>query len=223
MALLKKIVLGSLSNAKKLGSGARISGSIKRSGKKYLNLGCQTNFIPGWLNVDVLTFPGAEYMDATRRWPIPDGALELILCEHMIEHVPKEAGWTAIQEAYRTLEPGGVLRMVTPNVDAFARMCLDPDNAEARIYLPFARSRTSEGTSAVDVINGIFYGYGHRYIYSPGEMRKILEQAGFVNIVDTRAGVPADQRFADKEGHPKLVGLDVNATEAFAIEATKPA
>jgi hypothetical protein len=72
-----------------------------------------------------------------------------------------------------------------------------------------------------DAVN-LIYDYGHRYIYSPSELRRLLERVGFVDIVENRAGRPNQRIFVGAEGHGNVIGNEVNAQKAFGLEARKP-
>jgi hypothetical protein len=57
-----------------------------------LNVGAGGALLDGWLNTDRDPGPGAVYLDITRRFPLPDASVQRVLVEHVIEHVPLEAG-----------------------------------------------------------------------------------------------------------------------------------
>ena len=73
-----------------------------------------------------------------------------------------------------------------------------------------------------DAVNLAFYSYGHRYLYTTSELRTSLESVGFVDIVENRAGHPQHAIFVGAEGHGDVLGDELNAKEAFALEARKP-
>jgi SAM-dependent methyltransferase len=189
-----------------------------------INVGCGSNIQPGWLNADLFPRPGCVYMDAGQRWPVADDAFELLLCEHMIEHVPKPLARRLLKEAFRTLKPGGKVRFVTPDLAMFSRLLLDPaERAGGQPYLDLIRTFFSQPEASwCDAFNYCFYEHGHRYIYSPEELRAELSAVGFANIVETRAGVPSDPDFLGIEGHVKVIGAEPDAIEAFGLEASKP-
>jgi predicted SAM-dependent methyltransferase len=220
MNLKKKAVLYPLSVAKRMSARNEIRRYLKRRGHKMLNVGAQTNAVKDWLNVDLFPFPGTTFMDATKPWPLPDAAFDAILCEHMIEHVSKEEGRFVLKEAYRVAKRGAPIRVVTPDLRAFARLALDPGEPEAQIYVHFIQGRFPH-MSPHDIVNNNFYGYGHRYIYSSEELTKALQEAGFDSVTESRGGFPNHPVFTDIEGHPKIVGIKPNAFEAFALEAIK--
>lgn len=189
-----------------------------------LNVGCGHNVLHGWLNVDLQGGRhGTVFMDATRRWPFDEKSFDAILCEHTIEHMPKDAGAHLLAEALRVLRPGRRIRVVTPDLGAMARLILDPLRPECREYLHFVASfRGKAEISTCDALNYLFYSYGHKYIYTVDELAQVVRLAGFDNIVETRAGHPLHETFHGVEGHPNFMGLENDAFEAFALEAAKP-
>ena len=188
-----------------------------------LNLGCGGNVISGWLNVDLCPTFGAVQMDASRPWPFDDQTFHATLCEHMIEHVDKSLAVYMCREVFRTLRAGAYFRVVTPDLNWFAERIRQPASAEEAEYLRFVDTfRRVQGTTWCDAINQIFYEHGHRYIWSIEELSAVLERIGFVDLQVTRAAHARQPVFEGVEGHPKEVGVAVDALEAFAIEARKP-
>lgn len=61
--------------------------------------------------------PGYSYpkqtieMDITRI-PLPQGHFDLIICSHVLEHVPDDR--RAMQELFRVLRPGGIAAIMVP-------------------------------------------------------------------------------------------------------------
>jgi predicted SAM-dependent methyltransferase len=197
------------------------SGSVNLSDLK-LQLGCGTNLLPGWLNTDSAPLPGADYLDFTKPFPFSDGVFRAVFCEHTIEHISKAEAANLIAETRRVLRPGGAFRIVTPSLESFCRMALQAGSAETQKYLAFVRRFTNDPNAVVsDVVNLIFYGHGHRHIYMVDELGSILQNAGFVNLRAMQAGTYGDPVFQGVDGHGRVVGEDINALEAFAIEAIK--
>jgi SAM-dependent methyltransferase len=54
---------------------------------------------------------------ANERWPLEDGALDLVFTSNFLEHLPdREAVMAAVAEAHRCLRPGGRLVAMGPNI-----------------------------------------------------------------------------------------------------------
>jgi SAM-dependent methyltransferase len=213
-----KKVLGRLTQA------SQIEAYLKDNPYPKLNIGCGYNVVPGWMNVDLTGGRGGTiFMDALKTFPVPEGTFDAILCEHMVEHLPKEAGPVLAREAFRALKPGGRMRIVTPDLENMARLALDSSTPQARRYLEFvAGVHGRETITGADALNYIFYEYGHRHIYTVASLTAVMREAGFTEIVETRAGHPAAEVFLGAEGHSNFMGAENNATEAFALEARKP-
>lgn len=79
-----------------------------------LNLGCGLKLREGWVNVDTANLPGVDIhhnLDVAP-WPWDDKSVSEILAEHVFEHVFNPL--TFMNEAWRVLEPGGLLCIVSP-------------------------------------------------------------------------------------------------------------
>jgi len=107
--------------------------SVPRAAR-LLDLGCGDGTNLGWLAAFAERLYGADYnllrlLRARRRapdatlflgdlldLPAPDGFFDVVFFNHVIEHVPDDAG--ALREAHRILAPGGLLVLGTPNEGA---------------------------------------------------------------------------------------------------------
>jgi|GEM_PF-2896093 len=49
------------------------------------------------------------------------GSADRLFCSHSLEHMPIEAARRLVSDAWRVLKPGGVLRLVLPDCEAFVR------------------------------------------------------------------------------------------------------
>jgi predicted SAM-dependent methyltransferase len=189
-----------------------------------LHLGCGSNMLAGWLNTDSTPSPIADYLDCTTRLPFVDGCLAAVFCEHLIEHLEKPSAQSMVREVFRVLRPGGVFRVVTPSLEAFAQMVLDPEGAASCLYLDFFRRFSGNSQAEIsDAANSIFYLHGHRHIYRKAELTAMLAEAGFAELRPLATGSYGDPVFDGVDGHGKVIGSEVNAVEAFAIEGRKPA
>lgn len=77
-----------------------------------LNVGCGTDVLPGWVNVDRHPGPGVTQADLGAQWPWKTGTVSEVLASHVLEHV--EDPYHFVSEAARVLRPGGVLRLFLP-------------------------------------------------------------------------------------------------------------
>lgn len=101
--------------------------------KPRLNLGCGSQVHPQWTNVDIMPrHPGVINHDLNKRLPFADASFEVVYHSHVLEHLTKEQGKAFVEECYRVLKPGGILRVVVPDLETIARLYLENlDKAEA--------------------------------------------------------------------------------------------
>lgn len=155
--------------------------------KRVLNLGGGSHRIVEAFNVDI--DPRADaYVDITKPLPFPDAGFPNIFCEEVIEHVDQDHGMAVLRECYRILQPGGVLRITTPDLGYFAEKVLNEDKQGVEI-------------------NQIFYGHGHRHIYSCEGLSEALLSVGFSAIrfssyKDNESSLGKYDSHADRFDHP---------------------
>lgn len=172
--------------------------------------GSSSDLSARWLNVDaeplrsgrqVLSAPGrvTQLLDArdtphyflqhdcTRPFPLPDGSVARVHCEHMIEHLPLADGIAWLREMRRLLKPEGVLRVTTPDLERYVTGYLDPEQKFYREHQQHHRDVGMEkhlGLTSIPerrawMINQIFRYYGHQWIYDLEELRHAAVEAGF--------------------------------------------
>ena len=87
---------------------------------RKLQVGTGENPLPGWLNTDVEpATPGVLYINACEHFPFKDCTFDYVLSEHMLEHMPYKQGINVLNEIFRTLRPGGRVRIATPDMVQF--------------------------------------------------------------------------------------------------------
>jgi predicted SAM-dependent methyltransferase len=188
-----------------------------------LQLGCGQNILQGWLNTDSTPSPVADYLDFVKPFPFAANIFAAVFCEHTIEHIAKPEARHMISEAYRVLRPGGLFRVVTPSLENFCRMVLEPESEPAIKYMAWFRTYTNNPkASMTDAINLCFYGHGHRHLYTGDELASALRAVGFTAIRVMPAGNYGDPVFNGVDGHGRVIGDEINTIEAMALEAAKP-
>ena len=88
----------------------------------YLNVGCGTKFHKDWVNVDMDSkAPEVIQVNLIKGIPFPDNTFEVVYHSQVLEHIPKENAPFFIEECYRVLKPGGILRVVLPDLENIAK------------------------------------------------------------------------------------------------------
>lgn len=92
-----------------------------------VNLACGGVYVTGagWLNLDYSSASSAvKSANLLGRLPLADGTADLVYSSHFLEHIPLEQVGPFLQECLRILKPGGVLRLVLPDLENLCRIYL---------------------------------------------------------------------------------------------------
>jgi len=141
-------------------------------------------------------FRHVRYMNAAKRFPFPDKSFEAIYCAHMLEHLYPQQAEICIIECYRVLQPGGILRLNTPDLDEM-----------------IARYQPSEAKSWL--VDFFEYGFGmgknsHRWYYNFQSLSDLLRNSGFGSVKRSSFGV-GEYGSCDNLAH-RAEGMYVEAT-----------
>jgi predicted SAM-dependent methyltransferase len=173
-----------------------------------LHLGCGTVRFAEWVNVDIDGAPDLT-LDLRYGLPFPDGCVDAIHSEHMLEHLCLADGRLLLSEACRVLRPGGVVRIGVPDLAAIVRRYDSPDWRDQEWI---ADPNFDWIDSPVALINVAFRGWEHQYLYDERELRMRLRAAGFNEVQRVEWG---------KSAHPEFVGLETRPETDLIVEAVK--
>ena len=100
-----------------------------------LNIGCGTAVHPDWINLDLRPMlPGVRAFDLRRGLPFPAAGVDVCYSSHVLEHLTRAEADRFVAEQRRVLRPGGVIRVVVPDLERIARSYLrDLDDAVAGV------------------------------------------------------------------------------------------
>ncbi len=90
---------------------------------KWVNLGCGPVFScdETWLNLDLCSsFPAVKSVNLLEGLPIQDSSVSFVYSSHFFEHIPRSKVGSFLNECFRILEPGGVIRLVLPDLENMA-------------------------------------------------------------------------------------------------------
>jgi predicted SAM-dependent methyltransferase len=91
-----------------------------------LNFGCGGAFHPEWVNLDAAPAdPRVTAHDLRRGFPFSAGSFDAAYGSHVLEHLEPDAASRLLRDCHRILRPGGILRIVVPDLEAIARLYLD--------------------------------------------------------------------------------------------------
>jgi len=87
----------------------------------HLHLGSGGQAKAGWLNIDLAGDPVDLAWNLAKGIPFADNSAAAVFHEHLFEHIPLEAGLVLMDETFRVLRPGGVLRVGVPDAGELLR------------------------------------------------------------------------------------------------------
>lgn len=89
------------------------------------NLGCGTKHHPDWINIDFFGDANAVFAwDLHNGVPLPNNCCDAVYSSHAIEHFDRLGARRFLAECRRVLKGGGILRLVTPDLEGIARSYL---------------------------------------------------------------------------------------------------
>jgi predicted SAM-dependent methyltransferase len=87
-----------------------------------LNFGCGSRFSSNWTNIDFHS-PNDQVMrvNPLEGFPFPENQFDAVYSSHVLEHFTRDQAKFLLDEAYRVLKPGGIVRIVVPDLEATCR------------------------------------------------------------------------------------------------------
>jgi len=216
-AWLKVLVAHILGLVRRPLGSVRLRRATRRRHDLKINLGAGYGTLPGWLNTDI-HWRTQYYLDAARHWPLDDGSAAFVYGDDFIEHLRLEAARTMLREAHRVLKVGGVIRLVTPDVERTARLYLEKGEL-ADAHLERHRDVGYEMVEHyVDLLRVTFSEVGHHlgYLWDFEALAQELCDAGFTDVRRCELG---ESPCVELRGLEARAGAGVAAT-TLIVEAT---
>lgn len=108
---------------------------------KKLNFGCGTRIAEGWTNIDFHSSNSRVLrVNLLAGFPFPANHFDVVYSSHVLEHFAFDEAAFLMREAFRDLKPGGVARIVIPDLENTAREYIrildlpDSDTDKAQLY-----------------------------------------------------------------------------------------
>ena len=169
-----------------LDSQLRALGIAAAGRELKLHIGCGKGVLPGWVNIDI--YPAPLHMNVLRGLPFGVGSVRHIFVSHFLEHLyyPRDVK-PFLAELRRVLAPGGIVRIVVPDI----QQCIEAYTARDRAFFASRRETwdwwPENPTRLEDFL--AYAGAGpepaylfesHKYGYDFETLQRVLEDAGFV-------------------------------------------
>jgi predicted SAM-dependent methyltransferase len=149
-------------------------------GDVRLHLGCGGERKAGWVNIDLLGDPVDVAWNLARPLPFDSGSVVAIFHEHLIEHLPLEASDSFMQECFRVLRPGGILRVGVPDAGRLLQ-----SYAGDRGYL---ENLHPGRPTALIAVQELFYWHRHCAMFDSDTLGFFFRAAGFPDPLERAFG-----------------------------------
>jgi SAM-dependent methyltransferase len=155
-----------------------------------------------------------RYADAVTRIPVPDGSVEVLYTCHMLEHLERREAESFLNEVRRVLAPGGILRIVVPDLRHQAELYLREGDADAFVENLYVAVPKPAGV--LGMFRYLLAGARHHlWMYDGASLCRLLRQTGFS---DPQILLPGRTMIAN----PGQLDLFERAEESVYVEAVNP-
>lgn len=138
------------------------------------------------------------WRDLTEKIPLADDSVDIVFSSHFLEHLTKTKGEQFLNDIYRIMKPGGLMRILVPDLD-IAIQKFNQGEINETLDLFFYTSEEADFSA-------------HKYNYTFGSLKTKLEEIGFKNVV----------RQSHQKGEcPDIEFLDVYPDHSLYVEAKK--
>jgi predicted SAM-dependent methyltransferase len=196
---------------------------------RKLQLGAGSNNLTGWFNTDYFPRNNIFFVDVTKPFPIASSSFNFVFSEHHIEHISYKCAIEMLKEVFRIMKPGGYIRISTPDLQKYINSYNEGTLMGAEIdqhSKDWIYSGFYNATNYIPVddyfkahfVNDIFLNYEHQFIYDYKSLTRILENAGFSNVVNCSSVDSIHPEFNNIETH--VTAFDRYFT--LTVEAEKP-
>jgi len=128
-----------------------------------------------------------EYGDILKGLPLPDSSVEVVYSSHVLEHLDQVEVEMYLKEARRILCPGGIIRLVVPDLAMVINKYNETHDADAfvkEIYLAQPRPRTFAQRLRTTIVGSRI----HQWAYDGASLSRVLLNNGFTEPKILKAG-----------------------------------
>lgn len=177
-------------------------------GKINLHLGCGSVNHPQFINIDGLPGSHIHYVRPINDLsPWKDCSVDLIYACHCLEHFRYKEVPLVLSEWFRTLKPGGVLRLSVPDFDVLVDI--------------YKNQNRNINNIIGQLMGGQDYIYNYHYtIFNQLSLEKLLKDAGFREVQKWQPGSDEYTTFDDFSTY-EIVTDDFSYPVSLNIEAKK--
>lgn len=188
---------------------------LKKDGD-YLNLGCGSNYVDGYINADFFyrfkfwkkDIRKLEWqLDLRYKLNCEDEVFDGIFTEHTLEHLYPDDAYKLLMELHRILKRDSIIRITVPDIEKYVKYYnKDYDGYDVNSFT----KRYKTGCSA---IRNTAQNYFHFSAWDFEELKIFLEDVGFKDVVKQEFGITQDDKLN--------LDLEERTWETLYVEARK--
>lgn len=174
----------------------------------FVNIGCGWDSPDGWMNFDGsptlrferMPFIGRLYVKNSKRFPVDveygnivtglpleDGSVDGVYASHVLEHLCRQDFYKSLRNIRRLLKPGGVLRLIVPDLLSRSRHYLtlaeQGDPAANNFFLESTLlGLTDEPRSKIAGVISALGNSAHKWMWDDLAIESALREADFCRI-----------------------------------------
>jgi predicted SAM-dependent methyltransferase len=89
---------------------------------RLVNLGCGNTYHKDWINIDFKSNNRCVIEhNLLSGIPLEDTSVDVVYHSHVLEHFSKKDGVIFLEECFRVLKPGGIIRITVPDLERIAK------------------------------------------------------------------------------------------------------
>jgi len=190
--------------------------------KLRLNLGCGSVRPAGWVNTDsslnahlqrlpligkmvprligrvAYADANVKYMNLNKRWKFASNSVDIVYASHLFEHLTLKSADLFLRESYRCLKPGGVIRIVVPDLYKISKKYVtdyESGNDRSSEFIMWAINMHREGqygnpsTFRKLILEWQGYPHQHKFMYDEKSLSAIFTKHGFADLRSQQYGV----------------------------------
>lgn len=152
------------------------------------------------------------YGDIIQGLPLPDNSIDLLYCSHVLEHLTVDEVRLALTNCHRHLKPGGIFRLVLPDLEAMAQQYVqssDPDAVHEFMRLTWLGKEVQNRSLLAFFKEWVSRGR-HLWMWDYKALAQELANVGFHNILRVRfgdSGIPEFTAVEDPERWTYELGI----------------
>lgn len=191
--------------------------------ENYINLGSGTKTFDEYINIDFFSlFSDNVDYEADFRYPlkIDDDSVDGIFTEHVLEHLTYDQVERLLKECHRILKPGGIIRIIVPDVSIFIEhYCLNNNDWfsqwEKHVFIESedVNRCNRRMISKMTAISFVTQEYGHVSCWDFETLEIFLSKANFKKIEKTAFGQGSNKKMLRDDDSRASISLYVEGSK----------